>query len=50
MKQHVKLNSKVQVDTDEPFRLVIELRPDMAPKVSIKKTLIRREPIKYLNY
>lgn len=24
---------KVQVDTDEPFRLVIELRPDMAPKM-----------------
>lgn len=30
-------NFQVQVDTDEPFRLVIELRPDMAPKVKITK-------------
>ena len=26
---------QIQVDTDEPFRLVIELRPDMAPKVDL---------------
>ena len=34
---------QVQVDNDEPFRILIELRPDMAPKVSTAKHTFGKE-------
>ena len=35
LKINLSQNQQVQVDNEEPFRILIELRPDMAPKVRL---------------
>ena len=39
LKINLSQNQQVQVDNEEPFRILIELRPDMAPKVSFRNFL-----------
>ena len=36
LKINLSQNQQVQVDNEEPFRILIELRPDMAPKVRFR--------------